>query len=44
VNFKATVIKTGEKIIVYKSKLRNTYINNKDCKTEYSPNELKIHK
>ena len=38
----ATIIATGEKIKVYKSKLRNTYINSNDCATEYKPSELKL--
>lgn len=39
---KATIVATGEKIEVYKSKLRDTYINAKDCTTEYKFNELKF--
>ena len=37
---KAILKRTGKSIDVYKSKLRNTYINSKDCTTEYQPTEL----
>lgn len=36
----ATLILNGKSIKVYKSKLRDTYIDFSDCKTEYKPNEL----
>lgn len=38
----ATIIATGEKVLVYKSSLRNTWINSSDLRTEYKPNELKF--
>ena len=38
----ATIIKTGKSVQVYKSKLRATWINSKDLKTEYKPKELKF--
>lgn len=39
---KATIKKTGKQIDVYKSKLRNTFINSEDCTTEYKPSELNL--
>jgi len=39
---KATIVSSGEKIEVYKSKLRDSYINAKDCTTEYKPAQLKF--
>lgn len=38
----ATVLKTGEKIKVYKSSIRGTWINAQDMITEYKPKELRI--
>ena len=38
----AIVIATGEKVQVYKSSLRSTWINYLDCKTEYETKELKF--
>lgn len=31
---------TNDTIKVYKSKLRDTWINSKDCTTEYKPEDL----
>ena len=39
----ATVLETGQKIKVYKSSLRGTWINSKDLETEYTEKELKIN-
>ena len=39
---KAIVIATGNPIVVYKSKLRVTWISSADLETEYKPKELKF--
>jgi len=36
----ATIIKTGKRVKVYKSSLRETWINSLDLITEYKPKEL----
>ncbi len=38
----ATVVANGKKVVVYKSKLRDTWIDFSDCKTEYKPSELRF--
>lgn len=38
----AIIIATGEKVEVYKSSLRNTWIDYLDCNTEYGLHELKF--
>ena len=37
---KVTVIASGKKVDVYRSKRRGTWINSIDCSTEYKQNEL----
>ena len=34
---KVKIQKTGETVEVYKSKVRNTFINSDNCTTEYEP-------
>lgn len=38
----ATIIANGRKVTVYKSKLRDTWIDFSDCKTEYKDSELRF--
>lgn len=38
----ATVKETGKSIVVYRSKIRDTFIDYSDCKTEYKPSELQF--
>lgn len=39
---KAILLSTGSEILVYKSKLRGTWVNSNNCTTEYKPTELKF--
>lgn len=39
---KAVVIATNEKVVVYKSRERKTWINSFDMSTEYEPKELRF--
>ncbi len=39
---KATIIKTGKQVKVYRSRLRDTWIDSNDCETEYKPKELRF--
>lgn len=40
----ATLKSNGKKVQVYKSKLRDTYIDYSNCTTEYKPSDLNIEK
>jgi hypothetical protein len=38
----ATIIKTGEKVKVYKHRLSEDWVRSDDCETSYSKEELKF--
>jgi len=39
---KATIVANGKQVVVYKSKLRDTWVDFSDCTTEYKNEELRF--